>query len=95
MQPPREGPPRVPGEWLPEPTPAEGTPEWEALAVRVARAAGAAADRRLETHPLARRPEADAWLEVLGSWWRPATALAVLATGLQAGAVQALTRAVH
>jgi hypothetical protein len=60
----------LPREWLPEATPLEGSPEWEALVRRVV----AAAD------PVARAGAP--WPSVLGAWWRPAAALAAAAAVL-------------
>ena len=63
----------LPRGWLPDATPREGTPLWEITVARVV----AATEMRGST-----LLDPPAWPSVLGSWWRPAAALAVAAGAL-------------
>jgi hypothetical protein len=72
------GPAPIPGDWLPEPSPPEGSPTWKATVARVM----AAADHELAMRGSSEGPaQISPWL-VLGQWWKPAAALAAAATGL-------------
>jgi hypothetical protein len=64
----------LPAEWLPAAAPAEGSEAWEALRLRVM-ATAAQARQGVRTR-------AEGWPSVLGSWWRPAAALATAAVAL-------------
>jgi hypothetical protein len=66
----------LPRGWLPEATPREGTPLWEITVVRVMAATEMRASTLLDLRP------PSAWPSVLGSWWRPAAALAAAAAAL-------------
>lgn len=61
----------LPREWLPEPTPLEGTPEWEVARARVLAKLAAPSGA-----------QAPSWPAVLGSWWKPAAVLAAAAAAL-------------
>ena len=67
----------LPREWLPRATPPEGGPDHEAMVARVMAAAEPALGRLGKA-----RPREAAWPAVLGSWWRPAAALAAVAAAL-------------
>lgn len=67
----------LPQGWLPRATPPEGGPDEEAMVARVM----AAAEPGLRRLGKARPREA-LWPAVLGSWWRPAAALAAVAAAL-------------
>jgi hypothetical protein len=69
----------LPRDWLPQATPLEGTPAWEALLSRVV-AAVDPAGRGLG--PRAARVVRPTWPAVLGSWWRPAAVLAAAAAAM-------------
>ena len=71
--------PPIPGEWLPDATPQEGSPEWEALLARVVAASEEAA--RAPTR-VGAAPAPRAWPAVLGGWWRGAAVGAAAATAL-------------
>jgi hypothetical protein len=67
----------LPRRWLPEATPPEGGPEWDIRVERIV----AAAEPRLRR--LARGSEIEAtWSAGLGSWWKPAAAIAAAAAVL-------------
>lgn len=70
-----ETPRPLPREWLPEPTPLEGTPEWRSMAERIITGA---------EHEMGKRTAAiaEAWPAILGSLWKPAAALAAAAAAL-------------
>jgi hypothetical protein len=68
----------LPRDWLPEAAAPEGTPEWETRAARIIAAAGPAIDRLAN-----RDPRVEATLSTqLGSWWKPAVALAAAAAAM-------------
>ncbi|MBI4539880.1 MAG: hypothetical protein HY704_10275 [Gemmatimonadetes bacterium] len=72
-----DGVPRpLPRDWLPDPHPPEGAPEWDARVGRIL----AAADPELQRLGN-RRAVVGTWC-VLGLLWKPAAALAVAATAL-------------
>lgn len=73
-----ETPRPLPREWLPEPTPLEGTPEWRSMAERII----AAAEPKLRGGGTRNAGIAAAWPAILGSWWKPAAALAATAAAL-------------
>lgn len=73
-----EGMPRpLPRDWLPEATPPDDHPYWEARADRIIAAAEPSLRRRGE------RSVGDAtWSTRLGSWWKPAAVIATAAAAL-------------
>lgn len=68
----------LPREWLPEPTPLEGTPEWRSMAERII----AAAEPKLRGGGTRDAGVAATWPAILGAWWKTAAALAAAAAAL-------------